>query len=140
MKLFIRAILIIAFFALGISCSKFASPVNKNLSFSGSWNWLSTDGGIAYNIHDTPASTGKAIRWDFNNNYTYAIYENGMLQSKGNFTLTTAVCINDGSEKPVINFDNGTKRMVLKADAATLTVSDNAYDGTQSLFSRVSAK
>lgn len=140
MKLFIRISLIIALFALGISCSKNTSPAYRDLSLSGSWTWLSTDGGIAYNIHETPSSTGKSIRWDLNNNYTYAIYENGLLQSKGNFTMTTAVSIHDGLEKPMINFDNGTSRLVLKADAASLQVSDNAYDGTISVFSRVSTK
>lgn len=122
------------------SCAKNAALSSRDAAILGSWTWSQTDGGIANNIHDTPGTTGKTIQWTFSNNLSYAIYENGILQTKGNYHITNEKSIYDGDEKPVINFDSGMRRIILKVDGTTLEVGDNAYDGTTSLFTRGSTK
>lgn len=119
------------------ACSK-ENNNNTEPSLTGNWKWVRTDGGIANNIHETPASTGKNIELRFTNDNKYLIYINGTLASQGTYTLETQNCIHDHSDKKVINFSSPSEAdmMLEKIDNTGLELSDNAYDGTGSVYTR----
>ncbi|ULQ52721.1 hypothetical protein [Flavihumibacter fluvii] len=122
------------------SCAKQSATLNNEEALVGKWTWVSTDGGIANHIHDTPNSTGKIIEWEINANQTYFIYLNGMIQSKGTYHLTKDKSIKDGEDKSVINFSGGQAYMVLQVNKTSLEVTDNYIDGTSSVFSKATIK
>jgi len=122
---------------LFIGCSKQADkPVEKSLV--GTWQWVSTDGGIAYHIHETPASTGKNVDLKISSGGEYSIYTNNVLTSSGNYVLETRKCIHDHSDKTFINLSSDNGFMVEKVDMENLEVSDEAYDGIGSTYKRKS--
>lgn len=127
-----------------ISCSKTgtAIPVSPKGStgegLAGTWNWVRTDGGIANNIHETPATTGKNIHLKITDNNQYFIYTNGTLTSQGTYTLETRSCIHDNVAKKFINFSILTDEdmMIEIVDNLSLKLSDEANDGLEILYSR----
>jgi hypothetical protein len=116
------------------SCDKSVAkePVDEHLT--GSWVWIRTDGGIANNIHETPASTGKQKTLILNGNYTYKIVINNVTASEGNFTIESKQCMHDGQSKPYIQFKNAEALMVERADSTVLILSDEAADGVNSEY------
>ncbi|MEP7372685.1 MAG: hypothetical protein ABI675_04800 [Chitinophagaceae bacterium] len=118
------------------ACSKDANKRAKEDGLSGTWEWVRTDGGIAFNIHDTPMSTGKNIDLKITLDGKYFLYTNGSLTSEGTYLLETRKCIHDKVDKPVIKFSSLSDFMVEKLDQNSLELSDEAYDGTGSLYKR----
>ncbi len=114
------------------SCSK----QDAEASIVGTWQWLRTDGGFAFHIHDTPASTGKNIDLKIMPNGKYAVYTNGALTSQGTYTLEHRQCIHDHSQKTFIQFSADTGLMVESLDNDHLEVSDEAHDGVGSSYQR----
>lgn len=120
-----------------VSCSKHDHDCNHdNKDMAGSWKWLSTDGGIANNIHETPASTGKNINLVLSADNTYSVMTNGSVTSQGTYALDMRTCIHDHSNKRVINFSGAEDIDVMVESLANgmLTVSDENYDGTISRY------
>jgi hypothetical protein len=118
------------------ACTKEDQAEIENLE--GTWEWVSTDGGIANNIHQTPASTGNQIVFRFNANHTYSKYTNTTLTEQGSFRLEKRKCIHDHQEKPVLFFgSNDTQGMMIeRIGSDTLALSDDFVDGTGSTYSR----
>ena len=133
---FFTYVCLFAFMVIQPSCNKVENTSNQSLS--GNWRWVRTDGGIGFQIHDTPASTGKNVVLNFNDNNQYFLYSNGTLISQGTFSIELRNCIHDHNEKKVINFsdNNVTDMMIEKIDNLSLSLSDEAYDGMGSLYSR----
>ncbi|MEP7164488.1 MAG: hypothetical protein ABI741_07335 [Ferruginibacter sp.] len=121
-----------------LSCSKHCDQNLTDQKLAGSWKWVKTDGGIGYNIHDTPASTGKNIDVKFTTDNHYAAYTNGALTSQGSFNLQVRNCIHDHTNKNVIIFSSPEDQamMIESLDNLTLQTSDDVYDGTISVYSR----
>lgn len=128
----VLSILIIVF--IFSSCKKEKNPFRQLV---GKWQWVSTRGGIAFNIHDTPASTGKEVQLDFSKDARYFIYTNGILSSSGIFTLVQKKCIHDGTNKPFIHFSNNEDQMIHLLNNTDLEVSDEAADGVGSIYVRL---
>lgn len=122
-------------------CSKYTPSSQKPGELAGTWNWVKTDGGFGFHIHDTPASTGKTIQWKFTSDGRYSIYQNGSLVSQGNYTLKSAKSIRDHSEKKVIHFEGANEPdwMILELTHQQLEITDNNYDGVSSIYSRAAA-
>lgn len=120
------------------SCSKQITAGLMDQTLSGTWNWVKTDGGFANNVHDTPSSTGKNVDIKFTADKQYFIYTNGTQTSQGTFTLDVRNCIHDHTNKNVIHFSQSTDHdmMIEKMDSLHLELSDDAYDGTGSLYIR----
>src|SRR5918993_649907 len=107
MKAAYHAVLIVGF-ALSIhaSCNKSAAKVAVDERLVGGWQWIRTDGGIANNIHETPASTGKEKVLFLRADHTYSISINNVPESEGHFNIESKKCIHDGETKPFIRFEH----------------------------------
>lgn len=119
------------------SCSK---PV-KNESgpdLSGSWQWVNTMGGIANQVNETPASTGKNVQLTITADNQYTILTNGVVTSQGTISFTVQNCIRHHTGKRVIVFSDPSVQqlMIESLDPVSLRLTDNAYDGVISLYSR----
>jgi len=140
MKAFKHVIPVCSLFILIIivSCSKPVGDNPSNQQIIADWKWVRTDGGIANNIHDTPASTGKNVVLKITGDYRYAVYTNGILTSQGTYTLESQNCIHDHANKALINFSSPADQdmMIEKNDNSSLELSDNVYDGIISVFSK----
>jgi len=118
------------------ACSKPANKGTKENGLAGTWQWIRTDGGIAFHIHDTPLSTGKNVDLKITADGKYFLYTNGSLSSEGTYLMETRKCIHDNADKPLIRFSSFADFMVEKLDQDTLELSDEAYDGVGSLYKR----
>ena len=118
------------------SCSKHDVECDKEME--GTWKWVKTEGGIGNNIHDTPASTGKNINLTLDNG-NYIIYTNAVLTSQGTYTIESRRCIHDHTNKSLINFssDNDTDMMIERLDNTTLELSNEAFDGIESVYTKL---
>lgn len=128
----IKGILLLLLLTTMVSCTDNNDSVDKSLT--GTWSWVSTDGGIAANIHDTPASTGNTIDLKFTSDNKYIYYTNGVLSSQGTYKLATQKSIVDGLNKNVIVFSSNGEMMIEKIDNLNLEMSQNAFDGVRSSY------
>lgn len=117
------------------SCSKNADGA-KSSSIVGSWEWVRTDGGFAYHIHETPVTTGNKIELKMESNHKYFIFTNGILTSQGTYSLETKKCTHDHTDKACINFSVDRDMMIERVNKDSLELSDEAYDGIGSLYQR----
>lgn len=101
------------------------------------WEWIRTDGGFAYHIHDTPRNTGKNIQLEFKQDHTFAEYTNRKITASGFFTLDTQQCIHNRALKQVIRFSGGLPDMMIETmEVNSLLLSDDANDGIDSQYKR----
>ncbi|HSB93666.1 MAG TPA: hypothetical protein VLC28_11125 [Flavitalea sp.] len=119
------------------SCEKTVAKQAVDDRLIGRWQWVRTDGGIANNIHETPASTGQQRTLQLNANHTYLVTIGNEVVSQGTFSIDTKTCIHDGQSKPYIRFNNDLAMMVETVDATFLSLSDEANDGTGSQYQRI---
>lgn len=120
-----------------LSCSKSGTPDQGDL-VNGPWVWVSTDGGIANQIHETPASTGRNVTLVLDTDGKYSITENGIVVSQGTYIMKDATCIHNMQTKKIIDFSSPTDgdMMVEVISGNRLVLSDEANDGTSSTYSR----
>lgn len=119
-------------------CSKKVEKSSVGESLVGTWRWVSTDGGFAFQIHETPITTGRNIDLNISSDGKYSVYTNGTLTSNGTYVLETRKCIHDHTDKPFVNFSSDYDFMIEKIDMENLEVSDEAYDGIGSAYKRKS--
>ncbi len=105
-------------------------------SLIGKWEWIRTDGGIGFHIHETPKTTGQKIVLEFKENNNYLKYINGVLKSQGTYTVSTRKCIHTQEEKPVISIPNELDMMMERMDENKLELSDDNPDGIMSQYKR----
>jgi predicted protein tyrosine phosphatase len=119
-------------------CSKQADKATNKEGLVGTWQWVRTDGGFAFHIHETPITTGKNIDLKITSDKKYYIYTNGSLTSEGTYLPETRKCIHDFKDKTVINFSSPSDYdfMVEKVNKENLYLSDETYDGIGSGYKR----
>ncbi len=66
----------------------------------------------------------------------YYFYTNNTLTSQGTFAIKTENSIVYHKEKAVIDFSSALDMMIENIDNKNLSVTDNAYDGAGSLYTR----
>jgi hypothetical protein len=127
-----------------ISCSSDEITEIDNSDLVGNWNWTNTDGGIGFNIHETPETTGKTIHLNLSKNYTFTITENGNEISNGTFVLIMKKSIYSGELERFIQFPENyqytgivMKGIIKTYESNKLDISDNNYDGIGSGFVRI---
>lgn len=121
---------------ISVSCQTGNEILISDTGIAGEWEWVRTDGGIAYHIHETPASTRENIEWKFTDERKYFIYVNGTRTSEGTYSLTKRSCIHSHEEKLWIDFSSSSDMdmMIESIDAEILELSDEMYDGIGSQF------
>lgn len=144
-----KKIIILFIFAIGfISCSSNDDTKIDNSDLIGKWNWTSTDGGFAFNIHETPTSTGNTYQLSFSKNYLYSLAQNGNEFSSGKYELVMKQSIYSGKmERYIICTETQKQKLPNQQlpniitsgiiDVYTtnkLDISDNNYDGIGSGF------
>lgn len=118
------------------SCSKDGSGLSINNQLQGEWQWQRTDGGFAFNIHETPATTGNNIVLKIEENNQYSFSTNGIVTSAGTYTITYGNSIYDKEDKPFIHFSNDGSWVVLSLSTIQLSIADNANDGVGSDYTK----
>ena len=118
-----------------VSCSVENSNVVVDKNLIGTWNWISSSGGIA-GTTNTPASTEKNIALKFTSDNKYFYYTNGVISSEGTYKFSTQKSIVDGTFKKSIVFSAGGEMIIDKIDNTNLYLSDNYYDGCGSSYIR----
>ena len=121
-----------------IGCSKQVEKSTVEASLVGTWQWVRTDGGLAFHIHETPVTTGKNLDLKITSDGKYSKYTNGALTSNGTYTLEMRQCIHDHTEKTFVNLSSDSDFMVENIDNDHLEVSDEAHDGVGSQYKRKS--
>ena len=136
------------YFAITLLCTLVACTKNTRFTsedkpsiatLTGTWQWVRTDGGIGFHIHDTPQTTDKTIELEMEAAGTYTVFTNHIKTTEGTYTLETRTCIHDNKPKTYIRFSSGQGFMVETLNNGTLEVSDEMYDGVGSLYQRVAA-
>jgi hypothetical protein len=139
-----KKLLIIPFLLFLIfSCDK--NDVIDNLDYNviGEWNWIRTDGGMAFHIHETPGAIGKSMQIKLTNDYGFTLTENDNVILNCTYELSLEKSIYSGELEKFIRLSEHyqNKNIVLNGIVAvisndTLTISDNTYDGIGSTFIR----
>ncbi|MGV8945822.1 MAG: hypothetical protein ACOH1N_05290 [Lutibacter sp.] len=126
------------------SCSSDEIAEIDNADLVGHWNWTNTDGGIGFNIHETPETTGKIIHLNLSKNYTFSLTENGDEILNGTYVLIKKKSIYSGKLERFIQFPENFQytgivlKGIIKIDKSNkLEISDNNYDGIGSEFVRI---
>lgn len=135
---FLATIIVIGFTT---ACSKQVEQSAVEKELAGTWQWVSTDGGLAGHIHETPASTGKNVSLKITTDGKYSIITNGVSTSEGTYVLEKGKCIHDHTNKTVINFSSSAINdlMIEKVDSTKLKLTDENYDGTETLYERAAS-
>ena len=139
-----KKIVIIFILTIGfISCTADGQTETTNSDLTGKWNWVSTDGGIAANIHKTPASTGNTLQLSLMKNYTYTITQNGAVVTSGKYELVSKKSIYSGEMERFIQFTETegeqSQNIVINGiikiyETNHMSISDNNPDGVGSKF------
>jgi len=127
-----------------MSCSTEDDAQIRHADLIGEWNWVRTDGGIGFHIHETPETTGKRVQITLNGDYTYSLFENDQEVSSGIWQLTMKESIYSGEEERYIELseDYQNQYLVLKGiiyglEKDTLRLGDNYHDGVASRYARI---
>lgn len=128
-----------------ISCKADYEPTIGNADIVGTWNWISTEGGIATNINETLTTLGKNYKLKLNTNYTYLVFEDENEISTGKYELTMRKSIYSSDMERFISYSDSFQQpqyLVLSGiirvfEVSNLTISDNNYDGLGSRFGKV---
>ncbi|WP_051190490.1 hypothetical protein [Kaistella palustris] len=118
-----------------VSCSTREDDQLANEPFVGTWNWVSTDGGIA-NTHDTPESTGITRTMTFTADNHFKVMENNVTVNEGTYQITRQVTNTDHVERTFINFSDYPDLMVKSVDASDLFLAEDANDGFSYHYSK----
>lgn len=128
-----------------ISCTADDKLKIDSSEIVGVWNWTSTDGGMAFNIHETPESTGNEYQLILNSNYSYSLLENGNTISSGTFELSMRESQLFNRASKFITFSGDIEEadnlvlngMITRTDQETLTIANDFPDGIGSTFSKI---
>ena len=125
-----------------LGCVEDDGYIMEDIALAGEWSWVSTDGGIAANIHHTPESIGKEVTLILNQDYSYEVYEDDTLVSEGIFDLVLKNSIYSELTVFIELADNYSYQNVViggaivSLDGDTLNISDDFADGVISGFER----
>ncbi|MFV5701234.1 hypothetical protein ACM55F_05115 [Flavobacterium sp. XS2P12] len=147
-----KKIIIIFIFSIGfISCSSNDETKIENSDLIGKWNWISTDGGFAFHIHEKP-TIGNPFQLSLMKNYAYSIAQNGNEVESGTYELVIKRSIYSGEmERFIICYAKNQQlqnvvpvhNVVINGiievyETNKLEISDNNYDGIGSKFAKTS--
>lgn len=115
------------------SCKKEETLPNNSLA--GTWQWVSSTGGIAGKTY-TPASEGYERSLLFTDNLKYSNLKNSISQKSGKFEIIKAKSIYKTELVDFIKYDDGTMSIILNQTSDELVLADNNYEGFSETFKR----
>ena len=108
---------------------------------TGTWNWVSTSGGLTGRASSTPATTGTTVQLELGADNRYTITENGTEVSRGTYSVALQKSIYSTEEQRFITYADSTPAVgvvfsgvIQLATADSLVIADNVYDGFGSTF------
>ena len=125
-----------------ISCSSDNQTAIDNSDLIGKWNWTNTDGGIGFQIHKTPNSTGLIVELNLNDDNHYSIKENGNEVSNGTYEISIKKSIYSGEMERFIicsatyQNQNIVVSGIIKVLNNNILISNNNTDGIESKYVR----
>ncbi len=129
-------LLLIAF----VSCNQGTPNAPEISQLHGSWQWLSSVGGIKVE-HRTPQSTGHNATVTFANLDVVFFCQDSVLQSQFHYTVTKQTPYLNGPQVYVIEYVGAlppeNKQMVSYRGVDTLLLTDLYIDGYQSIYVRI---
>jgi len=130
-----------------ISCTSDNETEIHNFDLIGKWNWISTDGGIGFHIHETPNSTGKIVELNIKDDNHYAIQENGSEVVNGTYEIVMKASIYSlDIERFIIysaeyqNQNTVVSGVIRVLENNKLSISDNNFDGIGSEYIKSTKK
>jgi hypothetical protein len=126
-----------------ISCEKYNNFLQTNSGLIGTWEWIRTDGGFAFHIHESPFTTGTTYLLKLTAESKIFINENGINIFTGNYMIEKEKSIYTGEIEDYIliteNYDIQSIVIsgIVKVDNDSLTIDDNCYDGIGSSYIRI---
>lgn len=118
---------------LAFSCTK--EEVLPNNSLAGTWQWVSSTGGIAGKTL-TPASEGFERSLSFTYDLKYSNLKNSISQKSGKFEIIQAKSIYKTELVDFIKYDDGTMSAIISQTSDELVLADNNYDGFTDTYKR----
>lgn len=138
-----KTILSVLLFTGLISCEKDTNSPQINSGLTGTWQWIRTDGGFAFHIHESPSTTGNTYLLKFIDENKMVIYENNTEILSGDYTIEKEKSIYSGEMEDYIVV-TGEYRIqsivingIIMIDQNSLSISDNCYDGIGSSYKRI---
>ncbi|HPF52456.1 MAG TPA: hypothetical protein PK335_12815 [Draconibacterium sp.] len=126
--------LLILSFILFTSCSDKVLDANEIM---GTWNWISSSGGIAGDTF-TPESTGDNIILEFTRDSVYKEYLNDSLIIETDFSIIKSKSIYDHDSTKVLVLDSGmVSRSIVFESPNDLILRDEMYDGFSRHYRRI---
>ncbi len=100
----------------------------------GSWTWTESTGGIA-GVTKNPESSGESWSIEFRKDGTYREVHNGE-ERTGRYSIEERPSIFDHEQRPALVIDGTLERIIARPESGKLVLSDNVYDGFNSVFTR----
>ncbi|PIQ21117.1 MAG: hypothetical protein COW65_11040 [Cytophagales bacterium CG18_big_fil_WC_8_21_14_2_50_42_9] len=98
-------------------------------SLAGNWQWVSSNGGITGQDHQTPASTNTQLVIQFTSDNQFFRYQNGVKTEETTYILQQGKSIYDASGQSNIMIINGTgTRYSYRLENNELYLFDECYD------------
>ena len=116
-----------------VSCKK--EDALPNNSLAGTWQWVSSIGGIAGKTF-TPASEGYERSLSFTYDLKYNRSKNNFTEKSGAFETLQAKSIYKTELVDFIKYDDGTMSVIISQTSNELILADNNYDGYTETFKR----
>jgi hypothetical protein len=129
-KMNIKIILLISVILSATSCTK-----DKSHQITGTWEWVSTTGGIA-GINETPQSTGMEKMLIINDEFIF-YYENGDLVRQSAYKIVEAPSIYSSGTVKQVEIEGSSIRQSFLAGDLTLVMRDEVYDGFEHTYIRL---
>ena len=118
---------------LAFSCIKEEALPNNSLA--GTWQWVSSTGGIAGKTY-TPASEGYERSLSLAYDLKYSNLKNSIRQKSGTFEIIKAKSIYKTELVDFIKYDDGTMSAIISQTSDELILADNNYDGFTDTYKR----
>lgn len=129
-----------------VSCSTEDKTKIDDSDLIGKWNWMRTNGGIAFNIQETPSSSGNSFVLNLMKNNLFSIDKNGKEVSRGKYEIVMKKSIYSGEiERFIVYSDIEIKQLqhivfsgIVEVYALNkIHISDNNFDGIGSEFLKI---
>lgn len=144
MKKIKNLLIVIAAMLVILSCSEGADLSISESGYTGKWDWISTTGGFAAHINETPQSSGKTVQLILTGDEKFRVIENDKEIAAGTYEVTMENSIYSESMESFIHLSENVpaRNVVFNGiirieNDSLLSISDNHYDGIGSTFKRV---